>query len=178
MSVSPEQLWKTETGEVLTMTLTEIHRKAREFQKDPPAQRARVHRSAFALVFCSTLVWFLPSPAQKLGAALLLAGIAYVTASLRDTGSARDVPVEDCLGFHRRELVRQRNLLRNAGTWHVAALLPGVVLLDLSAWTRSNDYVVPAATTVLAAAVLDLVSWLNLRAARKLDEQLRSLTRQ
>lgn len=177
MSVNPEQLWHTETEEVQIMTLSEIHCKARDFQREIHRRNVREYVGAcFALVFCSTLVWFLPSPAQKLGAALLLAGIAYVTASLRATGSAREVPVEDCLGFHRRELVRQRNLLRNAGTWHLAAMLPGVVLLNLSAWTRSNDYVISVATTALAAAVLGLVSWFNLRAARKLDEQLRRLT--
>jgi hypothetical protein len=164
------------------MTLTEIHNKAREFQNTIHRRNVREYIGAcFALVFCSTLVWFLPSPAQKLGAALLLAGISYVTASLRATGSAREVPVEDCLGFHRRELVRQRDLLRDAGTWHLAAILPGVLLLIGSAWTQSNHYAVSvatAATAALTAAVLGLVSWLNLRAARRLDERVRSLSGQ
>ena len=166
------------------MTLADIRSKALKFQ-------TRIHRRNLreyigivvgTVIYCG-FMWYLPGLLVKFGAALTLGGMYFSVYQIRRDGSAREVPVDSppsaCLEFHRRELTRQRDMLRRIGPWHIGPIIPGLVLFFVGTWIGNVDdfkqSLIVAASGILAAAVLWFVHWLNVRAANKLDQELETL---
>jgi len=180
---SPEELWLNQPEEETNMTLKEIRSKALKFQTKI-RRRNLIEYIGIVVgtaMYCG-FMWYLPGVLVKLGAALTLAGMYFSVYQIRRDGSAREVPVDssptECLEFHRRELTRQRDMLRRVGPWHIGPALPGLALFFVGVWIENVDgleeSLIVGASGVLAAAVLSFVYWLNVRAANKLDQELES----
>lgn len=126
-----------------------------------------------------------------LGGALLMAGVAVVVAVLWKRGSNApppeiDAPTSEQIAFHRRALVRQRDLLRSVPRWYLGPLVPGLLVLAAAQALRApvdGSLLSPAlARAALLAGDLALfallfgaIAWLNARAARKLDAEIAAL---
>jgi hypothetical protein len=180
---SPETLWQSQPEEGVAMSLDEIRKRVRKFETQIRRRNTREYLAAtVAAVVLGAVVWFLPGPLERLGAALMLLGLGYVVVRLRAVGASRDLPVEAsasaCLHFYRQEVARQRDLLREAASWHIAAFLPGVILLFIGTSMKVPDRIgiaILIASATLAAAVLAVVSALNAREANRLQRELEGL---
>lgn len=181
---SPEELWQNQTEEETNMTLKDIRSKALRFQTKIRRRNLREYIGIVVgtVIYCG-FMWYPSGPLFKLGAALTLAGMYFSVYQIRRDGSAREVPVDspprECLEFHRRELTRQRDMLRRVGPWHIGPMAPGLALLFVGSWIGNvrdlKDSLIVAASGVFAVAVLSFVYWLNVRAANKLEQELETL---
>lgn len=181
---NPQQLWQNQIEEETNLTLTDIHDKAEQFQTKI---RRRNLREAVFIVLSTAIyggfLWFMPGTLTKAGAVLTLAGMYFSFYQLFRDGSSRDVPADapagDCVEFHRRELRRQRDMLRRVGPWQIGPILPGMTVFFAGVWqtnVRDTETAwIMGLSGVLALGVLGFVYWLNVRAANKLDEELQSL---
>lgn len=163
------------------MTLADIRRKAETFQTTIHRRNAREYIGlAFGTILYGFFIWSLPGVLTKVGAALTLLAMYYAVWQLHRDGAARVLPADaaagDCLAFHRRELTRQRDMLRRVGPWHIGPMVPGLGLFFAGLWLENvrsrEDAVIMAISVVFSAMVLAIVYWLNVRAANRLQRDL------
>ena len=182
--VSPEELWQSQPEEEMNMTLATIRSKSLKFQTRIRRRNIREYVGLVAgtVMYCGFL-WFLPDLLTKVGAVLTLAGMYFSVYQIHRDGSSQEVPVDssagDCLEFHRRELTRQRDMLRRVGPWQIGPVMPGFVLFYAGVWVsnvhNTRSAVVMAVSGALAVAVFAGVYWLNVRGANKLQQELDAL---
>jgi len=102
---------------------------------------------------------------------MILLGILFVSGMMCFVGSPRgdltSHPAED-VQYWRTEILRQAKLLRLVPLWYLLPLVPGLVLFF---WSTH----VPSALLILVI-VFGLVTWLDLRAASKLEQDADALT--
>ena len=90
---------------------------------------------------------------------------------------------ESCVAFRRRELERQRDLLRSIGLWYLGPLVPGVVLFNLGVIAPKVRVDHPADWWRGLPALAIMVVWfwvvirVNRRAADHLQRSIDELTR-
>lgn len=178
---SPEALWRSQNEEAPVMTLAEIRRKAQTFQTKIRRRNTREYiGAAMGLPLFGAFMWIFPGLLTRLGAGLTMVAIVYVVYQMHRDGSARELPADaaasDCLAFHRRELARQRDMLRRVGPWHQGPMVPGLALFFVGLWLENvhdqKDAVIMTISGILMAAVLGVVHWLNVRAATQLQRDL------
>lgn len=178
---SPQELWRSQKEEAPAMTLADIRRKAETFQTTIHRRNAREYIGvAFGTILYGVFIWILPGLLTKFGAALTLLAMYYAVWQLHRDGAARELPADaaagDCLAFHRRELTRQRDMLRRVGPWHIGPMVPGLGLLFAGLWLEkvrsSEDAVIMALSALFSLTVLAVVYWLNVRAANRLQRDL------
>lgn len=181
--LNPEQLWQGQTEEQADMTLQFILYKAIEFQN-------RVHRrnqrqaigAVFVTLFIGWIIVYFPETLLRIGAVLLLASTHYSMWDARKRGSSREVPLEGsasaCIEFHRRELIRQRDLYRRAMAVHMPLQFPGIAFVVAAAIIQSgrDSLWSSIALVVFVCMVFCTASYRNWRKARKLDQELATLT--
>ncbi len=118
--------------------------------------------------------------AFALAGAMVLAGTAFVLLHLRRHGSNLvSSPELDCRSHLIAQLTRQQALLRKVPQWYLAPLVPGICafygitaakVAQVRGWAVALEGVwLPFTATVL---FFGFVAWLNLAAARKLDDEL------
>ena len=166
------------------MTLATIRSKSLKFQTKVRRRNIREYAAAvLAAAGYGAYIIYLPNVLQKIGSAVVILGVLAVVYWLHKQGSSKEVPVDssaqDCLDFHRQELTRQRDLLRQVGSRYLAPLIPGLVIFFAGTWMQvvenARGAVVMTLTLVLCAAVFGGVYWLNVRAAKKLEQELDAL---
>jgi hypothetical protein len=84
-----------------------------------------------------------------------------------------DLAFTASLGFHRRELVRQRDLLRSVWSWYLGPLIPGLVVFSVGIMPHRVGAMVFCVSFFLV--VFGLIVWVNHRAAVRLDRQIAEL---
>ncbi|EGF91867.1 hypothetical protein ABI_02990 [Asticcacaulis biprosthecium C19] len=135
-----QNLWQSQPKEMTVMSLDQVHTRARAF-KSQIQWRNRLEHAASALVVVvfSGYAIFLDPPLMRLGSILIVAATLLVSLILVVRGRAAPVSdgAEDCLDFHRRALIRQRNLLSSAWLWYVMPFVPGFVLFMIPAIQNS-----------------------------------------
>jgi hypothetical protein len=175
--------WQTQPTENIAMSLEEIRRRAGKFQSRIWLRNAREYAGVVvvAIVFGLYMKWF-PNPTMRAGSVMIIAGALYVAYQLRRRASSATAPAaaefEQCLGFHRHELERQRDALESIWSWYLGPFAPGLVVFI--AGTTITAPIGPIRYRVLMAAVsfavigvaFWLVAQMNLRAARKLQTQI------
>jgi uncharacterized protein with PQ loop repeat len=178
---SPQELWRSQKEETAAMTLADIRRKAETFQTTIQRRNTREYVGlAFGTILYGFFIWSLSGLLTQVGAALTLLAMYHSVWQLHRDGAARTLPADaaagDCLAFHRRELTRQRDMLRRVGPWHIGPMVPGLTLLFVGQWldtVRSReDAAIMAISVVICALVLTGVYWLNVRAANRLQRDL------
>src|SRR6476660_7572196 len=111
-------VWQNQPLENTTMPLEEIRRKARQFEKRIRHRNLREYLGGVVGIAAFTFYLFkFPNPLMRAGSVLIIAGVLYVLARLHKQASPGTLPPDLTLSaaveFHRRELARQRDLLRS-----------------------------------------------------------------
>lgn len=178
-----KNLWQSQNVESTRMSLEELRRKAEEFQKKIRHRNLREYVAA-AVVLSSFSYFLWRFPPMRLGCSLILAGTLYVMYQLHTKGAAKVVPdslaLDTCLAFHKRELERQRDLVRDVWKWYLLPFVPGlfaiigVPLMHLppAGWVRGLPFL------LLCVAMFYFVWRLNKRAAASLQRQIDELNLQ
>lgn len=182
--VNPQDLWQSQPEEETNMTLATIRSKALKFQTKIRRRNIREYVGlVIGTVMYGAFVWLLPGLLTKVGAVLTLAGMYFSVYQIYRDGSSQEVPVDssarDCLEFHRRQLVRQRDMLTRVGPRHIGPVMPGFLLFYAGVWASSvsnaKTAVVMVITGILAASVFGFIYWLNVRAAKRMQQELDAL---
>ena len=168
----------------MKISIEELRMKAAKFQRSVRFRNLREQ------VACGVVViWFgwmcftIPVTVPRISFGLIVAGALYVAWHLYAFGSAQVSPSDmgdmSCIEFHRRELEKQRDLLRGVWKWYLGPLAPGLALLAI--WgivvARPELRWYPEAFAAVSALLFMGVSWLNRRAARRLDGEIMRLGR-
>jgi Flp pilus assembly protein TadB len=175
-----KSLWQNQSVEPVQMSLEEIRKKAEIFQKRIRNRNFREY-AASVVVFVAFGFYTWRFPDIRVGSAMIFAATIYMVYQLHTRGAAKTLPasmaLDTCFEFHRRELERQRDLLRDIWKWYLLPFVPGLLafigvpLLHLSPdkWLRVLPFV------VLCAGFYYAVWRLNQRAANKLQRQIDEL---
>ena len=181
-------IWQSQPTEGATMPLEEIRRRAGKFQSRIAWRNAREYAAALVVVlFFAYRLLRTNDILGGTGMAMIIAGVLYVVWHLHRHGSARSLPEElgrsSCLGFHRDELARQRDLLRGVWRWYLGPLIPGLVVV-MAATARGNPGHLPhiawwtAGYGVVVAALFVFIGRLNASGARRLQRMIDELDAQ
>jgi len=168
-------IWQSQPPEPASVSLAELRGRARSLQATVWWRNLREY-AAGALVAASFAyyLWRFRTPLVRGGALLSIAGALYVVYQLHVHGAARSVPAEmalnTCLAFHRRELERQRDLLRGVWRWYLLPL--ALFLAGLAVEQLAGRWAFAAAVAVVCAVGFFLVGRINDAAARSLQRQI------
>ena len=184
-------VWKSQPAEQIEISLAEIRRKARKLETRVFWRNLREYVACALVVACfgyytsvfhSTLI--------RAGCGLVIAGALFAVFTLHRKGAAQTVPAElafrTCVGFHRKELERQRDLLRSVWTWYLLPFVPGMIVFLLGLFELAMQQphtsehartivIVFALTAVGCALVFVGIGKLNQRAARTLQREIDTL---
>jgi len=180
-----KNVWQSQEGEGLRMSLDEIRLKAEKQGRSIEWRNAREYIAAFAVVVFLGFSFFGTTDVlSRVGFGLVIASMLYIAWHLHRKGSRRRLPsdlgVADCLQFYRGELERQRDLLQGVWRWYLGPVVPGLAVVML-ALTRTNPGHLNHIVWVIAAygaaiALVFLGVWrLNERAARRLQGRIDAL---
>lgn len=177
-------IWQEQPLAESEIDMAVIMKKAHQFQRKVRFRNLTEYVAAAAVV-AWTGHTALTSPAPwlvKTGSVLIGLGAIAVATFLHLRGHAAraepplTAPTREVVGWHRSELVRQRDLLRSVPRWYLGPFVPGLALTLVGVWQASPG---GAWRVGLGAAFIALVfagvAWLNSRGARKLDEQIEEL---
>lgn len=187
-------LWQQNSGQPPHFTPEELRARTSRFERTIRRRNLREYiAAAFVLGVFLYYAWIFPTLLLRVGCGLLIAGTAYVISQLHRRASARPAPanmgLQNCLGFQRSELARQRDALNAVWSWYLLPFLPGmaVFLLGLFQFTKNvteaagRPFHVAAAlagfsiVVVCITAVFILIGVLNYRAANRLQTQIDEL---
>jgi hypothetical protein len=174
----PRSLWKSQADDLPGLSLDIVHTRSRMLERRVHLRNIGEYAAALVVVvFLLPRIWTAPNSVLAAGAAVLLAGIAYVTYRIHAFGSARTLPsdlaVLSCLEFHRAELERQRQLLRNSWTWYLLPFWPGIVLILVGATIdRPDRWPFALGAALLAVVMAFQIAWVNNRSAGTLQEMI------
>jgi hypothetical protein len=181
------ELWQNQKTEGVRMSVEQVRMEAGRFQRKISARNLREYIVAVMLIVYFGF-WFsrIAHVAAKLGFGLLIAGISYEVWHMLSKGSPGTLDetagLSDWIQFRRRELVRQRDLLRSVWLWYIGPCIPGLAVLVV--WfvlaNRSKPVVVMGAAVyvLLVAALFWWLGRLNAKGADKLQGQIDELDEQ
>ncbi|HTU43672.1 MAG TPA: sigma-70 family RNA polymerase sigma factor [Bryobacteraceae bacterium] len=178
-------VWQNQPMESTRMSVEELRHKAGKFQKRIQLRNLREYIAVLFVVvgFGFYLKWF-PSVAMRVGSGLTIAAALYVAYQLHRIGSAETLPedcgFECCIDFHRRELERQRDLLRRIWWWYLGPFVPGMLVflvgLQVAREPRFPHHGIPFVVDLaFCALVFVLIGRLNQRTAHRLQRQIDDL---
>ena len=178
MSDDLQNLWQNQQSEAFRISLEQVRARALKLQRTVSFRNLREYlASAVVVIFSSWQAVSLPDPIMRAGSALIIFGVLYVVWHLYRWGSSREV-TGNCLEFHRRELERQRDLLRSIWRWYLGPMIPGLLVVVIGGLRVSHS---PRHTwftiiyLVLCALFFYGVGLLNQRGARRLQRQIDEL---
>ncbi|MCX6543204.1 MAG: hypothetical protein NTV05_02180 [Acidobacteria bacterium] len=184
-------VWKSQPAERIAISLADIRRHARKLETRVFWRNVREYVACALVVACfgyytsvfhSTLI--------RAGCGLVIVGALFVVFTLHKKGAAQTVPAElafrTCVSFHRKELERQRDLLRSVWAWYLLPFVPGMIvfLLGLCALTMQQPHTPEHARTIVivfaltaagCALVFVGIGRLNQWAARRLQHEIDTL---
>ena len=175
-----KSLWQNHNVEPVQMSLEQIRLKAEGFQKKIRYRNLREYVAA-AFVFAGFSYFMWRFPVSRLGCGLILAGTVYVLYQLHTRGAAKTVPeslaLDTCLEFHRRELERQRDLVRDVWKWYLLPFVPGLLaVIAVPLLRQPPEKWIGAWPVILLWAAMFYAIWrLNKRGANKLQRQIDEL---
>src|ERR1035437_9119581 len=128
-------VWQNQPLENTPMPLEEIRQKARQFEKQINRRNLREYIGAVFVVAAFTFYIFkFPSLTIRAGSALIIAGTLCIVVHIYKRASPGTLSVARALTasleFPRRELVRQRDLLRSVWRWYIGPIVPGLVVFS------------------------------------------------
>ena len=182
------ELWQNQETEGVRMSVEQVRLEAGRFQRKISARNLREYVAALAvMVFFGYEFSRTGDVLARLGFGLLMAGTAYVVWHMLSKGSpgAADeiAGLSGWIQFQRRELVRQRDLLRSVWRWYLGPFVPGLVVVVVAFGrlirTRAgHPGLLVAADALIFVAVFLAIGRLNATAAQKLQRQIDELDEQ
>ena len=181
------ELWQNQKTEGVRMSVEQVRLEAGRFQRKISARNLREYAAALAVtVFFGWEFSRTTDLMVRIGFGLILAGTAYVVWHLLSLGSPgtldEQAGLENWIQFRRRELVRQRDLLRSIWRWYLGPMVPGLVVVIAASLRHGRSHLAFVfGVTVYALAVAAFFVWggrLNARAAEKLQRQIDELDEQ
>jgi hypothetical protein len=181
-------LWRNAPEEIAAPDLVAIRKAARRFQR----RKALAHAVEYvaAAVVIVILGWYLrifDAPLMRAASGLGILWAVFYAWQRHRLITTRPLPEDAaaCLDFHRRELARQRDVVRGAWRWTLA---PAAVVMGLMLLSRWIEFQPPGAppwrlALMIGASVLFVVTNLVLVAlwfqhrADKLQDQIDDLDR-
>ncbi len=182
----PQALWQSQSTEHDPMTIAAIHEKARVFQ-------TRIRRRNLIEYIASIVVIAGFTPAllhpgswmMQAGAGLIMIATVFVVWQLHRRGSAAALPDsgDALIDFHRRELVRQRDMLRAVAVWYLGPFVPGMALTMLGRWFQAHaqhrpvglDHLIILLSGGIVSLMLLGIWLLNQWGARRLQKRIDEL---
>lgn len=183
------EVWQNQETEGVRMSVEQVRLEAGRFQRKIKARNLREYVAALMV---TVLFGYEFSRAKHLlllrvGFGLLMAGTAYVMWHLLSKGSPGEADesagLSGWIEFRRRELVRQRDLLRSVWRWYLGPFVPGlvVVVVALGRFIRGragHPGFLVAADALIFVAVFLAIGRLNAKGAQKLQRQIDELDEQ
>lgn len=171
-------VWQNQPLENKPMPLVEIRRKARQFEKRISRRNLREYiAGAVGVVTFTVYLFIFPNPVARTGSALIIAGALCVLFQIYKRATPGTLPehlaLTASLEFHRRELARQRDLLRSVWLWYLGPFVPGILVFGIGVSPRHGTASWLNAVPFLL--IFGAVMWLNYRAAKGLDRQIAEL---
>jgi hypothetical protein len=184
-----QTLWQSQPVDPKQFSSEEIRDKATRFQRRVRFRNLREYVAAvFVLVIFSGYAWKASTWLSKSGPALIVVGTLYImfqlytrAASLPVAGGEGGAGVtESCAQFHRRELERQRDLLRTVWQWYLGPLVPGLLVMFVDGFIDAGEKGGVAIVASLGSAPITVlvflgVWWLNAVGAKKLQREIDAL---
>jgi hypothetical protein len=181
----PRDLWQSQEVEEMKIPVEELRAKAAKFQSRIHWRNAREYVAALVVIATfGRALWKNPHIVPRIASALIVAGAIYIVWHLWKSGAPKFLPADmgrvDCVRFYRRELERQRDLLRSVWKWYIGPLIPGMALsfiyaVAIAPADRRWHRVVGGA---VLAAFIWIIGWMNQRAAGRLDGRIAELDRE
>lgn len=168
-------LWQAQPVAPLALSAAEIREKAGALRGTITARNNREWvAAAFVGVFFAYLAITGDGLVERVGGGLTVAGTAFVAWYIRAHGTAQGLPGEGmpCAAFYRRELVRQRDLLRGVWRWYLGPLVPGLAVLLIGGLVRSGFALGGTIAAVFVVGVFGGVGWINHVVAKELTRQI------
>src|SRR5437870_5229342 len=115
-------VWQSQPVENIAMPIEEIRRRARQFERRIRNRNLREYVAGAAGIVIFTVYIFI-FPQVRIGSALIIAGMLCILFQIYKRATPGTLPADlgltSSLQFHRRELVRQRDLLRTVWLWYI-----------------------------------------------------------
>ncbi len=168
----PMGLWQQQPLENAGVPLEELRRRAGKFEKRIRHRNLREYAGAAVVIIAFTsYIFIFRDLLVRAGSVMILAGTIYVVVQLYRRSTPVSLPADFGLvasvEFYRRELVRQRDLLRSVFSWYLGPLVPGLLV-----FTKGKPVMI-----AINAIVFGLVWWVNQKAADRLTRQIEELDR-
>jgi hypothetical protein len=182
-----QALWQSQPVESKQLSAEELREMAARFQRKVRLRNLREYAAAvLVVVIFSAYAWKASAWLSKVGPALIVAGTLYILFHLSTRAASLPVPgsgagvAESCARFHRRELERQRELLRTVWAWYLGPLVPGLLVMFvdgfIDAWSKGGGAIVASLGSALVTALVFLGVWrLNALGAKKLQREIDAL---
>ena len=183
VSGDAQSLWQGQAVTGAAMTVDELQQRARYLERRVERRNLREYIAAVVVLFMfGAIAWKAPLPLIRAGAVLTRAATAFIVFHLSRYGTARIMPADlgltGCLQFHRRELERQRDLLRGAWKWYLLPFMPGLILMCLAPVLAHPEHPWRAFWPFAGTLVFVVfVGELNRRAAIKIQTIIETLER-
>ena len=178
------KVWRGQKVEHTQMTIDELREKARKFQRMIRFKNLSGYvAGAWVVVFFAFSMGKYP-PLIRAGDWLMIAGTINIAYQTHRRSSAKTMPADAApaswLEFHRRQLERQRDVLRGGWVWNFGSLIPGLVVLMLGAAMANPAHLkyalkFEAVFTLVVALAFYLTARLTRFAARDLQRQIDEL---
>jgi len=174
-----QTLWQCQPVTRAPIDLEQLRRKAHGLDRRVRTRNwSETIAGAIAIVVLTAFGLGKASALQRWSFGLLAAATVYMIWHLWRYGGSTALPADlaatDAITFHRRELIRQRDLLRGVMRWYLLPYLPGWVLGAIHAAERS--WIRGAAMLAVAGVAIWFVRRVNGRAVECLDRQLADLS--
>jgi hypothetical protein len=175
-------IWQNQEVEEMKIPIAELRAKAVKFQRRVQWRNVLEQAAAvFVIAALGTSFFMTTAIVPRISYVLIVAAACYAAWQLRVRGASKPVPSDmvgaSCLEFHRRELEKQRDLLRNIWKWYLGPMVPGLALLVI--WSIAAAPPARRWFPIAYAAVAALCFWgigrLNRRGAVRLDRQIAEL---
>jgi hypothetical protein len=176
-----KNIWQNQPTEGIHLSIDEIRRRAGKLQTKVYWRNAREYAAALIVLgFFGLGFWHATDALVRFAEGLIIAGTLYVMWQLHGRGAAKSVPTEmgvaSGLEYYRRELERQRDLLRSVWSWYLGPMVPGLVVLMVARARIAPGHLGRVAlSSAVIALVFVSVWWLNHWAARKLQSRIDEL---
>jgi hypothetical protein len=173
-------LWQAQPFDTLSLSAAEIAARAEKFRSVITRRNTRESWAAASVivVFAYYAIFRYDALVIRVGCALTIAGSLYTVWYMHRHGGARALPSLGlpCLAFHRRELERQRDLLRRVWRWYLGPSLPGLVVFSIG---LAGDTLASRAMSLgllaVVVAVYMAIGRLNRRGADELEREIAEL---
>lgn len=173
-----QALWRSQPQAASVISLEQLRERARRHQRLINRRNLREYvAAALVVVSFSVMMWAWPSALIRIGSGLSIVAALLVAGLLRRWGSVTPLPADlglsSALEFHRRQLERQRDLLRSVWWWYLLPFAPGLVVLEIGFVQRTSGPRAPVvALGLMSAAVMVGIHFLNRYVANRIQERI------